>query len=81
MKFVIFISTFIEPNTKTLHIGGLQTYIDDLAKLAVDSDFDVLVVQSKSCGTIENLEYNGYMVKMYPQKIDQKLFNSIYLFT
>ena len=58
MNFVILANVFIDPFSERLCIGGLQTYIKDLAHLAQKMGYNVIVVQSDNQGLNKTVDYD-----------------------
>ena len=78
MNFVILANVFIDPFSERLCIGGLQTYIKDLAHLAQKMGYNVIVVQSDNQGLNKTVDYDGITVALHSFSNNQKMFNSIY---
>lgn len=84
-KIVIFTSSFLQPHTKELIIGGLEKYIKDLARLCVDNGYETIIYQivPSDIGSYET-ERNGFRVKFVPsteksvQKRNKTVFDYVY---
>ena len=74
--FFIIASTFLEENTGKLLIGGVQTYIRDLALLAIEKGYKTVVYQIESRSDKE-YKLDGIIIKCFPYQnmTNQKCFD------
>ena len=80
-KFYIVAATdFVDYNTGKQNIGGVQTYIRNLALLAIELNFDVTVFQLADCPEEKNIIFDGIKVQYVKAKRrqNQKPFDAIY---
>lgn len=77
-KLVILINQFINPSTHFLQIGGVQTYIRDLACLAINNGYKVIVYQNDTKKVETCFEYEGISIISEYYSDNQKKFDSIY---
>ena len=77
--FFIIASTFLEENTGKLLIGGVQTYIRDLALLAIEKGYKTVVYQIESRSDKE-YKLDGIIIKCFPYQnmTNQKCFDYLY---
>ena len=61
MKAILIYNKFYDPNENKPTIGGIQTYICDLAKVLVNNSYDIEILQPGQ--TEEVYEWNGYLIR------------------
>ena len=84
-KVIIITSSFLNIETKSITVGGLQKYIQDLANLCVEAGYETKVYQIVPQSTEDyELKHNGYIVRFASSnknkrvKYNQDIFDCIY---
>lgn len=77
-RLVVIINQFVNPIDYTLQIGGVQTYINDLANLANANGYQVVIYQNDSCREKRIFEYNSFTIVSEFFSNNQKKFDAIY---
>lgn len=75
--YIVIAEDFLEYETGILKIGGVQTYMYNLALLAQELGHKVIVFQLLQCSE-KTTEYEGITVRFVNSKNNQKTFNALY---
>lgn len=78
-KIIIFTKSFFDFDSHNIRIGGVETYIKDLALLCNNLKYTTIVLQyNKDAANSRQANYNGILIIERPLKSStQKLFNEI----
>lgn len=77
-KIIIVTNSFLNSETGSLGLGGVETYMYNLSLACQESSYDVIVCQLVSFSVSKEYNIHGILCKCIPSSNNQKSFDRIY---